>query len=319
VTQAGPEVDPPKTWAAGIPGIVKSLEYSYEQMRGRRTVQTLRKVNQKHGFDCPGCAWPEGEKRKVAEFCENGAKAVAEEATMRRVTADFFRAHPVALLAEQTDHWLGQQGRLTEPMYKPPGGSHYQPIDWDTAYDLIAAELNALDSPNEAAFYTSGRTSNEAAFAYQLFVRAFGTNNLPDCSNLCHESSSDALLQTLGFRKGSVSLADLTKADLILVVGQNPGTCHPRMLSTLEEAKAAGASIVSVNPLPEAGLIRFKNPQRPSGLLATSRCSRRWAGCCSTLKTRRPAPCWTRSSSVRTPQVSMSTAITCVDCRGTTC
>ena len=267
MTERDLEVDPPKTWAAGMPGVLKSLEFAYEQMRGRRSLLTLRNVNQKHGFDCPGCAWPEGEKRKVAEFCENGAKAVAEEATVRRVTADFFREHSVSYLSEQTDHWLGQQGRLTEPMYKPPGADHYQPIDWDTAYDLVAAELTALDSADEAAFYTSGRTSNEAAFAYQLFVRAFGTNNLPDCSNMCHESSGDALSQTLGIGKGSVSLADLTKADLILVVGQNPGTCHPRMLSTLEEAKTAGASIVSVNPLPEAGLMRFKNPQKPSGLV----------------------------------------------------
>jgi molybdopterin-dependent oxidoreductase alpha subunit len=261
-------VSAPKQWAAGIPGVRHSLEYSYAQMGARRSLLTLRRVNQKDGFDCPGCAWPDpAGHRKAAEFCENGAKAVAEEATTRRVTRSFFAEHPVSELAQKSDYWLGQQGRLTEPALKPAGEDHYRPASWDEAYRLIADELNALDSPDEAAFYTSGRASNEAAFAYQLFARAFGTNNLPDCSNMCHESSGDALSQTIGVGKGSVSLEDITKADLILVVGQNPGTNHPRMLSTLEEAKDAGASIVSVNPLPEAGLLRFKNPQRPGGLV----------------------------------------------------
>jgi molybdopterin-dependent oxidoreductase alpha subunit len=260
-------VTPPKTWAAGLPGVQHSLSYSYAQMGAVRTLKTLRLLNQKSGFDCPGCAWPDGEHRKLAEFCENGAKAVAEEATTRRVTREFFAEHPVSELAVRTDYWLGQQGRLTEPMVKPAGATHYQPISWDDAYDLIATHMNALPSPDAAAFYTSGRASNEAAFSYQLFSRAFGTNNLPDCSNMCHESSGSALSQTIGVGKGSVSLEDISKADLILVVGQNPGTNHPRMLSALEEAKEAGASIVSVNPLVEAGLMRFKNPQKANGVL----------------------------------------------------
>ncbi|NEA21148.1 FdhF/YdeP family oxidoreductase [Actinomadura bangladeshensis] len=263
---SGLEVTRPKTWAAGVPGVTAALRQSYEQMGVRRTALTLLRVNQKQGFDCPGCAWPEGDHRHVAEFCENGAKAVAEEATTRRVTREFFARHTVAELGGRSDHWLGQQGRLTEPMVKRAGSEHYEPIGWDEAFGLLASELTALDSPDEAVFYTSGRTSNEAAFAYQLFARAFGTNNMPDCSNMCHESSGSALSETIGIGKGSVLLEDLYQADLIFVVGQNPGTNHPRMLSALEKAKKEGARIVAVNPLPEAGLMRFKNPQRPSGV-----------------------------------------------------
>ncbi|UGQ10319.1 FdhF/YdeP family oxidoreductase [Yinghuangia sp. ASG 101] len=264
---SGMTVGAPKRYAAGIPAIVSTLRHTGRQMGVRRGARTLLKVNQKDGFDCPGCAWPEGEHRSpIGEYCENGAKAVAEEATLRRVTPEFFAAHPVAGLAGRTDYWLGQQGRLTHPMYLAEGAAHYVPVTWDEAFGIIADELGALDSPDEAAFYTSGRTSNEAAFAYQLFVRAFGTNNLPDCSNMCHESSGSALTETIGIGKGSVSLEDLHRADLILVVGQNPGTNHPRMLSALEKAKRAGAHIVAVNPLPEAGLMRFKNPQRPNGI-----------------------------------------------------
>ncbi|TYK45838.1 FdhF/YdeP family oxidoreductase [Actinomadura decatromicini] len=262
----GIRVSRPKEWAAGVPGVTAALRQSYDQMGVRRTALALLRVNQKRGFDCPGCAWPEGERRHVAEFCENGAKAVAEEATTRRITREFFARHSVAELAERSDHWLGQQGRLTEPMLKRAGSGHYEPVPWDEAFRLLASELTALDSPDEAVFYTSGRTSNEAAFAYQLFVRAFGTNNLPDCSNMCHESSGSALGETIGVGKGSVLLEDLDKADLIFVVGQNPGTNHPRMLSALERAKRAGTRIIAVNPLPEAGLMRFKNPQRPSGV-----------------------------------------------------
>ena len=232
-----------------------------------RSAQALARVNQKEGFDCPGCAWPEADHRHVAEFCENGVKAVAEEATKSRLTRAFFERHSIAELADQSDHWLGTRGRLTEPLVKRAGSGHYEPISWDDAFGLIAHELGQLASPDEAIFYTSGRTSNEAAFCYQLFVRAFGTNNLPDCSNLCHESSGYALTETLGVGKGSVSLADVHAADLILVVGQNPGTNHPRMLTSLETAKRRGARIVSVNPLPEPGLMRFKNPQTMRGLV----------------------------------------------------
>ncbi|MGN6723672.1 MAG: FdhF/YdeP family oxidoreductase, partial [Marmoricola sp.] len=213
------------------------------------------------------CAWPEPGHRHMNEYCENGAKHVNDEATTRRITREFFAEHPIAELDSKSDYWLNQQGRLTEPMVKRPGATHYEPIDWDDALDLIAHELRALPSPDEAMFYTSGRVSNEAAFLLQLFARAYGTNNLPDCSNMCHESSGTGLGETLGVGKGSVSLEDVHSADLIFVVGQNPGTNHPRMLSALEEAKRRGGTVIAVNPLPEAGLIRFKNPQKPSGVI----------------------------------------------------
>ncbi|MFG3527802.1 FdhF/YdeP family oxidoreductase [Streptomyces sp. NPDC047917] len=265
--QDAPQVEPAQHSAAGLPAVGHSLLMARQQMGVRRTAQTLLKVNQKNGFDCPGCAWPEGDKRHTAEFCENGAKAVAEEATLRRVTPGFFAAHPVADLAARSGYWLGQQGRITQPMYLPEGADRYEAVTWERAFGIIAEELRALGSPDEALFYTSGRTSNEAAFLLQLFAREFGTNNLPDCSNMCHESSGSALTETIGIGKGSVSLEDLHRADLIIVAGQNPGTNHPRMLSALEKAKSAGAKIISVNPLPEAGLERFKNPQTPLGMI----------------------------------------------------
>ncbi|WP_030720562.1 FdhF/YdeP family oxidoreductase [Streptomyces sp. NRRL S-237] len=265
--QDAPQVAPPKHAAAGLPAIGHTLRIAQQQMGVTRTARTLLKVNQKNGFDCPGCAWPEGDERHTAEFCENGAKAVAEEATLRRVTPAFFAAHPLPDLATRSGYWLGQQGRITEPMYLPEGGDRYEPVSWEKAFAIIAEELTALDSPDEALFYTSGRTSNEAAFLFQLFAREFGTNNLPDCSNMCHESSGSALTETIGIGKGSVSLEDLHQAELIIVAGQNPGTNHPRMLSALEKAKTAGAKIISVNPLPEAGMERFKNPQTPVGML----------------------------------------------------
>jgi molybdopterin-dependent oxidoreductase alpha subunit len=268
VDESALEVSTPKTWAAGIPGVLVSLDRAVEQMGVGRTVKTLRLLNQREGFDCPGCAWPEPQgHRKMAEFCENGAKAVAEEATKRRIGPEFFAEHSVESLRTKTDYWLGQQGRLTEPMVLKPGATHYTPISWDAAFTLVAEELNALSSPDEAIFYTSGRTSNEAAFLYQLLVRSFGTNNLPDCSNMCHESSGAALNETIGIGKGSVSIKDFELADLIVVVGQNPGTNHPRMLSALEDAKKNGAKIIAVNPLPEAGLMRFKNPQNVAGVV----------------------------------------------------
>ncbi|MBJ6646649.1 hypothetical protein DD630_08370 [Streptomyces sp. BSE7F] len=266
--QDAPKVAERKRAAAGLPAIGHTLRMAHQQMGVKRTALTLLSVNQKDGFDCPGCAWPEPEHRHRAEFCENGAKAVAEEATLRRVTPEFFAAHPVSDLARRSGYWLGQQGRLTHPMYLPEGADHYEPVSWERAFDIVAEELTALSSPDEAVFYTSGRTSNEAAFLYQLFARRLGTNNLPDCSNMCHESSGSALSETIGVGKGSVLLDDLYQADLIVVAGQNPGTNHPRMLSALEKAKANGARVVSVNPLPEAGLERFKNPQTPKGLTA---------------------------------------------------
>jgi molybdopterin-dependent oxidoreductase alpha subunit len=258
----------PKRSAAGLPGVTHGLGAGLAQMGVRRTALTLLRVNQPAGFDCPGCAWPEPAPgaRSHTEFCENGAKAVAEEATLRRITPEFFAAHPISELAERSDHWLGQQGRLTSPMVRHPGSDHYAPISWDEAFALTAAHLREAE-PDEAVFYTSGRTSNEAAFLYQLLARSYGTNNMPDCSNMCHESSGVALSGTIGIGKGSVTLDDIHRAELIVVVGQNPGTNHPRMLSALEEAKRRGAKILAINPLPEAGLIHFRNPQKPRGLV----------------------------------------------------
>ena len=261
-------VGAPERSAAGLAGVRHGLRPVLDQAGVVRGVKTLRLVNQQRGFDCPGCAWPESDKPHLVEFCENGAKAVAEESTVRRVGADFFAAHPVSQLATRSDHWLGQQGRLAEPMLREAGTDHYRPVTWDDAFGIVADELAAMDSPDQAVFYTSGRTSNEAAFLYQLLARKLGTNNLPDCSNMCHESSGAALSQTLGIGKGSVSLTDITEhADLIVIVGQNPGSNHPRMLTALEQAKRRGARIVAVNPLPEAGLIAFKNPQRVRGVI----------------------------------------------------
>ncbi|HXR54751.1 MAG TPA: FdhF/YdeP family oxidoreductase [Acidimicrobiales bacterium] len=262
-------VKPPKESAAGLPAALVTIRRAVSGMGPVRTLRTLARINQVGGFDCPGCAWPEPDpdKRKHIEFCENGAKAVAEEATAERVDRAFFAEHPVSELAGWTEFQLGKSGRLTEPMWLAPGASHYVPVTWADAFDLIAEELAGLASPDAAAFYTSGRTSNEAAFCYQLFVRAFGTNNLPDCSNLCHESSGTALTEAIGVGKGTVTLEDIVDAELIVILGQNPGTNHPRMLSTLQEAKKHGARIVAINPLREAGLLRFRDPQRVSGWL----------------------------------------------------
>ncbi|MGW0838660.1 FdhF/YdeP family oxidoreductase [Streptomyces sp. NPDC002787] len=262
-------VSAPKTWATGVPGATHALGYALGQTTVRRTALTLLNMNQTKGFDCPGCAWPEPApgQRHRNEYCENGAKHISDEATSRRITTDFFRRYSVDELGRASDLWLNQQGRLTEPMVKRPGADHYESIGWEEALGLLADELRALDSPDEALFYTSGRLANEPAFLLQLFARAFGTNNLPDCSNMCHESSGSALNETLGIGKGSVSLDDIHDADLVFVVGQNPGTNHPRMLSALEETKRRGGRVVAVNPLPEAGLLRFKHPQKARGVL----------------------------------------------------
>jgi len=258
----------PHRAAAGLTAVGVSVNRAREQMGLARSVRSLARLNQADGFDCMGCAWPDPDPdaRSVAEFCENGVKAVAEEATLRRIGRDFFQAHPLEDLERRSDYWLGQQGRLTEPMVRRPGSSRYEPISWGEAVDLVASQLRALPSPNRAIFYTSGRTSNEAAFVYQLFARALGTNNLPDCSNMCHESTSVALAEAIGIGKGSVSLDDVEGAQLIVICGQNPGTNHPRMLTALEHAKRRGARILAVNPLPEAGLMRFRNPKTPRGL-----------------------------------------------------
>jgi molybdopterin-dependent oxidoreductase alpha subunit len=261
-------VHAPKRSAGGAPSALSGLGRAYKDMGTRRALRTLTSVNQKEGFDCQSCAWPDADgERGVAAFCENGAKAVAWEATKRRATPEVLAQFSIAELSRRSDHWLGELGRLTEPMILRRGSAHYERLSWEEAFGLIASELNALASPAEAAFYTSGRTSNEAAFLYQLFVRELGTNNLPDCSNMCHESSGVALGETIGVGKGTVTLDDFAAADAIFVIGQNPGTNHPRMLTTLEQAKRRGATIVAINPLEEAGLVRFKQPQALRGLV----------------------------------------------------
>lgn len=256
------------TKAAGWLGIGSAIKHVFGVMPINRGLKTLFKLNQKGGIDCPSCAWPDadGHRSVIGEYCENGAKAIADEATTKKASPVFFQRYSVMEMAAKSDYWLGQQGRLTHPMVIRTGGRHYEKISWAEAFGLIADELNNLGSPDEAIFYTSGRSSNEAAFLYQLFIRAFGTNNLPDCSNMCHESSGLALTETLGLGKGSVALDDFEKAEVIVIMGQNPGTNHPRMLSTLEKAKKNGTKIVAINPLFETGLLGFKNPQTMKGL-----------------------------------------------------
>ncbi|HYY59455.1 MAG TPA: FdhF/YdeP family oxidoreductase, partial [Pyrinomonadaceae bacterium] len=263
----GIELEPVKEVAGGIPAIIQTARHAWREMGAARSLKTLSHLNQKDGFDCPGCAWPDPEERTSTEFCENGAKHVADEATLRRVTPEFFERWSVAELSQKSDFWLGQQGRLTHPMLLRRASDYYEPVGWTEAFELIARELNALASPNEAIFYTSGRASNEAAFLYQLFVRRFGTNNLPDCSNMCHESSGTALTETIGIGKGTVTLEDFELAQAIIVIGQNPGTNHPRMLTSLQAAKRGGCKIIHINPLPETGLNRFKHPQEVLGML----------------------------------------------------
>ncbi len=253
--------------AGGVPAIIATLKVLSAETGLIRGARLLLKVNQSGGVDCPGCAWPEPDReRSHFEFCENGAKHIADEATTKRVTPEFFQQWSVADLALQSDQWLGAQGRITHPMLLRRGATHYEAISWDSAFDLIAAELNSLNYPDQAIFYTSGRASNEAAFLYQLFVRQFGTNNLPDCSNMCHESSGTALNETIGIGKGTVTLEDFDRAEAIFVIGQNPGTNHPRMLSALQRAKRNGCKLVHINPLPEVGMTRFKHPQQVLGL-----------------------------------------------------
>ncbi len=267
----GIKLKQPAQYGVGIPGIKVALQHTFKEMGVVKSLRTLSHMNQKEGFDCPGCAWPDPEKpSKLGEYCENGAKALAEEATHMRVDEDFFAKHSVEEISQWTDYKIGKSGRLTQPMVLLPGEVHYKPISWEEAFELTAKELQKLNSPDDGIFYTSGRSSNEAAFLYGLFIRAFGTNNMPDCSNMCHESSGVALSETLGIGKGSVKLEDFDKAEVVIVMGQNPGTNHPRMLSALQKCKENGGKVISINPLEEAGLLKFKNPQEVTGILSGS-------------------------------------------------
>lgn len=261
----------PKKWAAGIPAVVAALTDVVEEGVPLRGMRALLQMNQKGGFDCSSCAWPDpdDDRSPMGEYCENGAKALAAEATTKKVTAEFFAQNSVYDLAKLGDFEIGRMGRLAEPMFMPKDGTHYQPISWDHAFQKIAAHLNALDSPDEALFYTSGRTSNETSFLYQLFAKEFGTNNMPDCSNMCHETSGTALANTIGIGKGTVKLEDFYDTDLIVIIGHNPGTNAPRMMSALEKGKNNGAKIMAINPLPEAGMMGFRNPQHLNGIIGT--------------------------------------------------
>jgi len=263
------KVTEPKEWAAGIPAVYEAFKDIIHETGPLRGMGALLKMNQKGGFDCSSCAWPDpdDDRSPIAEYCENGAKALAEEATTKKLTEEFFAQNSVADLAKLNDCEIGKKGRIAQPVYLPEGGTHYQPISWDDAFKKMATKLNSLASPDEAAFYTSGRTSNEASFVYQLFVREFGTNNMPDCSNMCHESSGTALNEVIGIGKGTVTLNDFYDTDVIIIMGQNPGTNHPRMLTALEKAKKNGAKIIAINPLHEAGLTAFKDPQTVKGFL----------------------------------------------------
>ena len=263
-------LEKPANKSAGIPALVSALKEVSQKMSLSSASKVLFNLNQKGGIDCPGCAWPDPDDDRsiLGEYCENGVKAIAEEAMKKRIDASFFKQHSILELSKMDDYELGQLGRLAEPLYLAEGASHYTAISWSEAFRKISKALNDLLTPDDAIFYTSGRTSNEAAFLYQLFVRAYGTNNLPDCSNMCHESSGKALSETLGIGKGSVTLPDLYEAELIIIMGQNPGTNHPRMLSALEKCKQNGGKIISVNPLKESGLINFIDPQSPLKVLS---------------------------------------------------
>jgi len=260
--------NPPQN-SVGLGALKSVFQQVNKYMNPVDAVKIMSKLNQKGGFDCPGCAWPDpdDERTMLGEFCENGMKAMAEEAQNKIIGEGFFKKYSVDMLSSWSDFELGKSGRLSAPMYLPKGASNYEPISWEDAFEKIGTTLTSLKDPDEAVFYTSGRTSNEAAFLYQLFVRAYGTANLPDCSNMCHEASGTALSETLGIGKGSVTLDDFYKADLVMVIGQNPGTNHPRMLSALEKCKKHGGEIIAINPLPEVGLLKFTNPQSPTKLL----------------------------------------------------
>ena len=256
---------------AGGWGALKALsEALLEQRIPVKGAATLARMNQPQGFDCPGCAWPDPKHTSSFEFCENGGKAIAWEATAKRCTPEFFAEHTVTELSGWGDYELEMVGRLTHPMAYDAATDRYLPVEWNEAFEIIGRHLKALPDPNMADFYTSGRTSNEAAFLYQLFVREYGTNNFPDCSNMCHEATSVGLPQSLGVGKGTVLLEDFDKADCIFIFGQNPGTNSPRMMTSLRNAARRGASIISFNPFRERALERFQAPQSPIEMVTLS-------------------------------------------------
>ncbi len=256
--------------AAGIPGVTRSLQQMGKYMKLSEAYHASTCLNQQGGIDCPSCAWPDpdGQRNPYFEYCENGIKAIAEEAQKETIGADFFATHAIAELGTWSNFNLGKAGRLAEPLIKQPGDTHYRPLPWDEAFQHIGNHLRSLGDPNRAVFYTSGRTSNEAAYLYQLFARLYGTNNMPDCSNMCHESTSVGLAETIGIGKGTVTLHDIHRSDLLVIIGQNPGTNHPRMLTALEKCKENGGKIIAINPLFETGLKQFVNPQRPARIVS---------------------------------------------------
>ncbi|TCN51719.1 formate dehydrogenase major subunit [Rhodococcus sp. SMB37] len=266
-TDANIKVGEPATWAVGLPAIEHAMIPSEKEMGTARTARVALTINHKRGFDCPSCAWANPDHSKPLEFCENGIKSIVWESTPLTIPREFWAEHSLTSLRDKSEYWLGLQGRIVEPMYKAGDSDHYVPVTWDDAFDIAARHLLSLESPDQAVFYTSGRIMNEPAYLYQLFARAFGTNNLPDCSNMCHEATGAGMTPAIGIGKSTIGYDDFGKADLVIVMGQNPGTNHPRMLNALEDTKVNGGAMVAVNPLPEASLMRYKNPQRPSGVI----------------------------------------------------
>lgn len=266
-TDANIKIGPPKKWAVGLPAIKAAMLPALGEMGGERSVNTSFAINHKRGFDCPSCAWTDPVKGRPIEFCENGFKSIVWEASPLVIRDDFWQQHSLSSMKDRSEYWLGNQGRITKPMYKAADSDNYVPISWDEALGKIADKLAALDDPNEAVFYTSGHTMNEPAYMLGALARAFGTNNLPDCSNLCHEATGAGMGPAIGVGKASVFAWDYGKADLIIMMGHNPGTNHPRMLNAMAECKHHGGNIAAVNVLPEASLMRYKNPQTVDGLI----------------------------------------------------
>ncbi|MGA7435167.1 MAG: FdhF/YdeP family oxidoreductase [Solirubrobacterales bacterium] len=266
-SDAGIKIRPPKRYAAGLPSIGHALLPTLRHVGPLRSAKASVTMNHTDGFDCPSCAWITENSPPLLDFCENGLKSLTSELSPVTVPKEFWSKNSLTSMRDKSEYWLGRQGRITEPVYKAADSDHYEPVSWEKALTIAADSLKALGSPDEAVFYTSGRIMNEPAFLFQLFARAFGTNNLPDCSNMCHEATGTGMRLAIGVGKSTVRYSDFKDADLVIVMGQNPGTNHPRMLNALEETKLHGGQVVGVNPLPEAGLLQYRNPQKPRGLL----------------------------------------------------